>query len=150
MDFPDFNELTEEAIQFHAEEIDFELPNSDAIIHWVKATIAAEGYQLNRLNFIFCNDTYLHQINLTFLDHDTLTDIITFPYHHKGEAIESDLYISIDRIRENAAKFEVSFLTELKRVIIHGVLHLCGYGDKTKQEKQIMRARENFYLTNNQ
>ena len=146
MDFPDFTELAEDAVQFHAEEIDFALPNSEQIVHWIKTTITAENRQLNSLNFIFCKDTYLHKINLEYLNHDTFTDIITFPYTAEGEPIEGDIYISIDRIKENATNFEVTFLKELKRVIIHGVLHLCGYGDKSEAEQKIMTKKENFYL----
>ena len=150
MDFPDFDELAEDAVQFHAEEIDFDLPQSEQTIDWIKATITAEACQLTSLNFIFCQDTYLHKINLAYLDHDTLTDVITFPYTAEGEPIEGDIYISIDRIKENATKFKVPFLKELKRVMIHGVLHLCGYGDKSEEEQKIMRAKENFYLAKNQ
>ena len=150
MDFPDFDELAEDAVQFHAEEIDFDLPQSEQVIDWIKATIVAEESELTSLNFIFCNDTYLHKINLEYLDHDTLTDVITFPYTSEGEPIEGDIYISLDRIKENAAKFKVTFLKELKRVMIHGVLHLCGYGDKSEAEQKIMREKENFYLVKSQ
>ena len=150
MNFPDLDELAEDAIQFHAEAIDFDLPQSEQVIDWIKATISSEACQLTSLNFIFCNDTYLHKINVTYLDHDTLTDVITFPYTSEGAPIEGDIYISIDRIKENATKFDVTFLKELKRVMIHGVLHLCGYGDKSEAEQKIMRAKENFYLDKNQ
>jgi len=150
MDFPDFDELAEDAVQFHAASIDFDLPDKEQIVHWIEATIATEQCKLDRLNFIFCSDTYLHKINVDYLDHDTLTDVITFPYAADGAPIEGDIYISIDRIKENAAKFEVTFLKELKRVMIHGVLHLCGYGDKSEVEQKIMREKENFYLVKNQ
>lgn len=146
MDFPDFDELAEAAVQFHAEAINFVLPDSETISHWIESTIISENCQLNSLNFIFCNDTYLHKINVEFLNHDTLTDVITFPYAAEGEPIEGDIYISIDRIKENANKFNVTFFKELKRVMIHGVLHLCGYGDKNEVEQKIMRTKENFYL----
>jgi len=146
MDFPKFDELIEDLVQYHTEAIDFDLPNSTQITTWVEATIKAEENELSSLNFIFCDDTYLHKINLEYLDHDTLTDVITFPYTDKGAPIEGDIYISIDRIKENATKFEVPFLKELERVMIHGVLHLCGYGDKSKKEEKVMREKENFYL----
>jgi len=149
MDFPDFEELAEDAVQFHAAAIDFDLPNQKQIVQWIEATIAAEQCKLAHLNFIFCTDAYLHKINVDYLDHDTLTDVITFPYAADGEPIEGDIYISIERIKENAAKFEVTFLKELKRVMIHGVLHLCGYGDKSEKEQKIMREKENFYLARN-
>lgn len=146
MEFPKFDESVADLIQYHTEAIDFDLPNSEQITTWIQATITAEGNDLRLLNFIFCDDTYLHKINLEYLDHDTLTDVITFPYTENGAPIEGDIYISVDRIKENAAKFEVTFLKELKRVMIHGVLHLCGYGDKSKQEEKVMREKENLYL----
>jgi len=98
------------------------------------------------LNYIFCSDTYLHKINLEYLKHDTLTDIITFDYSEKKQ-ISGDIFISIDRIKENAPKFNQSTDIELNRVLIHGVLHLLGYKDKTPKEKETMRAKEDFYLT---
>jgi len=98
------------------------------------------------LNYIFCSDTYLHKINLEYLKHDTLTDIITFDYSEKKQ-ISGDIFISIDRIKENALKFNQSTDIELNRVLIHGVLHLLGYKDKTPKEKETMRAKEDFYLT---
>ena len=146
MDFPNFNESTEDLIQYHTEAIDFDLPNSDQLTNWIKATIKTEQNELSTLNFIFCNDAYLHTINVDYLNHDTFTDVITFPYTKADEPIQGDIYISLDRIKENAAKFDVPFLKELKRVMIHGVLHLCGYGDKSEKEAAIMRAKENFYL----
>lgn len=146
MDFPDFAELAEDTVLFHTVEIDFDLPNSPSITEWIKSTIKAEKKEVSTLNFIFCNDQYLHQINVEYLDHDTLTDVITFPYTTLPAPIEGDIYISIDRIQENAKQFKVPFLKELKRVMIHGVLHLCGYGDKSKMEQKVMRAKEDFYL----
>ncbi len=146
MDFPNFNESTEDLIQYHTEAIDFNLPNSDQLTNWIKTTIKTEKNELSTLNFIFCNDTYLHTINVDYLNHDTFTDVITFPYTKADEPIQGDIYISLDRIKENATKFGVPFLKELKRVMIHGVLHLCGYGDKSEKEAAIMRAKENFYL----
>ena len=146
MDFPDFADQDEAVISFHTVEIDFTLSDSGQISDWIENTILAEKKELATLNFIFCNDTYLHKINVDFLDHDTLTDVISFPYTELPAPIIGDIYISIDRIQENADKFNVSFLQELKRVMIHGVLHLCGYGDKTDVEQQIMRDKEDFYL----
>jgi len=147
MDFPKFDEsIEEDLVQYHKEAIDFDLPNSDQITPWIEATIKTEEKELSILNIIFCDDTYLHKINLEYLNHDTLTDVITFPYAKNGAPIEGDIYISIDRIKENATKFDVTFLRELERVMIHGVLHLCGYGDKSKQEEKVMREKENFYL----
>ena len=144
-DFPNFPDFSEETVQFHTEAIDFQLPDSESVVAWIQETISAEQKELVSLNFIFCSDTYLHKMNVEYLDHDTLTDVITFPYSD-DDTIEGDIYISIDRIKENAQIFNVPFLQELKRVIIHGVLHLCGYGDKSKIEQKKMREKENFYL----
>lgn len=146
MDFPDLLDSLELGIQFHVVEVDFELPEEEALTAWIKSSILAEDKQLKRLNFIFCSDAYLHGLNMDYLNHDTLTDIITFPYSNSQEVIEGDIFISIERIKENALSFQVPFMQELKRVIIHGVLHLCGYKDKSKIEKEEMRAKENFYL----
>ena len=146
MEFPNFDESTEDLIQYHTEVIDFDLPKSDQHTTWIQTTIQAEKKELSLLNFIFCDDKYLHKINVDYLDHDTLTDVITFPYTKVDEPIHGDIYISLDRIKENAIKYDVTFLRELERVMIHGVLHLCGYGDKSKEEEKIMREKENFYL----
>ena len=131
-------------LTFHTEDIDFELDNTKKVEQWILQTIENEGGILSFINYIFCSDTYLHRINVEYLDHDTYTDIITFPY--SDETIESDIFISIDRIRENAKTFNVTFERELHRVMIHGVLHLLGYGDKTEEEQKRMRAREDFWL----
>ena len=100
---------------------------------------------MGALNCIFCDDTYLHKLNVEFLKHDTYTDIITFDYSVGNELI-GDVYISVERVKENAGTFDVTFENELKRVLIHGILHLCGYKDKTAQEADEMRAKENKYL----
>jgi rRNA maturation RNase YbeY len=144
MDFPDIKEFEDAPIQFHSEELDFDLPNQEQLSLWIEKTIEQEQKMLQSINFIFCNDAYLHKINLEYLDHDTLTDIITFPYSE--EHIESDIYISVERVKENAQKFNVPFEKELKRVIIHGVLHLCGYKDKEEAEQKLMREKENYYI----
>ena len=132
-------------IDYHIEGIDFDLAQAEMLSNWIKKTIAAEGQVLESLNFIFCSDEYLHKINVDYLNHDTLTDVITFPYSEIN--VEGDIFISIDRIRENAINFDTTFETELHRVMIHGVLHLCGYGDKTEAEAQQMRAKEAEYLS---
>ena len=139
------NQPDEEVIQFHFEDIDFDFSHEDLIRQWIIHTISQEQKNLGNLNFIFCTDPYLHKINIEYLDHDTFTDIITFPYSE--EKIEGDIFISIDRIHENAKTFGVSFTDELHRVIIHGVLHLIGYGDKSPEEKKQMTAKEDQYLT---
>jgi len=131
-------------ILFHTESIDFALSNEDNTKDWIIATITKEEKPQGNLNFIFCNDSYLHNINLEYLNHDTYTDIITFPL--RQDRIEGDIFISIDRIKENATTFNVSFDKELHRVIIHGVLHLIGYKDKSEEEQKTMRMKEDYYL----
>ena len=136
--------MTEKPITFHSEDINFSLNTPEKTIAWIQETIQAEGGNLSSLTFIFCSDPYLHQLNLEHLQHDTYTDIITFPY--SNTELDSDIFISIDRVRENAETFETTFERELHQVMIHGVLHLLGYGDKTEAEQQVMRGREDFWL----
>ncbi len=134
-------------IQFFSEDIDFDLPNKVSVVNWITETLFFEKKSTEGLSIIFCSDKYLHELNVKYLDHDTLTDIITFPYHNDGApVIEGDIFISIDRIKENSKELETSFEDELHRVVIHGVLHLCGYGDKTDEEKKEMRRKENESL----
>ena len=113
---------------------------------YIVSIFRAEGKKIKSLNYIFCSDRALLDINRQFLSHDFYTDIITFDLSETGE-INAEIYISVDRVRENARKLEVSIQSELHRVIFHGVLHLCGYGDKTGSEKSKMRKGEEFYLT---
>ncbi|MFK8103534.1 MAG: rRNA maturation RNase YbeY [Saprospiraceae bacterium] len=138
---PDFPNLEEtDKIEFFAEHIDFQIQEEAGIQQWISKVIEIEDFQLTKLSFIFCSDEYLHEINLKHLNHDTYTDIITFPYSEVK--IEGDIFISIDRVKENAKQFKTSFEDEFCRVVIHGVLHLCGYRDKTPAEKALMRAKE--------
>lgn len=134
------------AIHFFTEDIDFVLKEKAAVRNWIKATIMNEAYALREINFIFCSDEYLLQINREYLNHDTLTDIITFDNSEVPGKIIGDIFISVDRIRENAGKFSVAERDELHRVMIHGVLHLLGYTDKGKKEKAQMTDKENQYL----
>lgn len=133
-------------ISFDSEDISFELENADSMQKWISDTITTEGKSVGEISYIFCSDKYLHKINLEHLDHDTFTDIITFNYCEE-DLINSDIFISIDRIKENAISFKTTFDDELCRVIIHGILHLIGYDDKTDEDKLMMRAKEDFYLT---
>jgi len=135
------------AINFFEEDISFTLKNKTLVKRWITDTILAEGYRLKELNYIFCSDEYLLQINQQYLNHDTLTDIVTFDNSEKPGLITGDIFISIERIQENAMKFKVSETDELHRVIIHGALHLLGYKDKTKTAKAEMTQKEDFYLT---
>ncbi len=134
------------SINFFEEDISFKLKNKTAVKQWVKATIEAEGYKLKELNYIFCSDEYLLKINQQYLDHDTYTDIVTFDNSEKEGVTEGDIFISIDRVRENAVKFNSGEVNELHRVIIHGALHLLGYLDKTAEKKKIMTSKEDHYL----
>lgn len=133
-------------ITFHSEDVDFHLVNEKQIIKWLQNTIKNEGRTVSELSYIFCSDDYLHKMNLEYLNHDTYTDIITFDYT-EGSVVGGDIFISIDRVKENALKFKTEFVNELSRVIVHGVLHLVGYKDKTTKEKGLMRSKEDFYLT---
>lgn len=135
------------SINFFSQKPRFKISNPKKVTTWIKNTIKKEGATLISLNYIFCTDEYLHQMNVQFLKHDTLTDIITFNYNPSKTEIEGEIYISIDRVRENAKSFETDFQTELNRVIIHGVLHLIGYNDKNKSQKVIMREKEDTYLS---
>ena len=134
------------AIRFFEEDITYQLKHKPALKNWIKEAIISEGYFLKELNYIFCSDQYLLQVNRQYLDHDTYTDIITFDNSEVEKLIVGDIFISIDRIRENAAKFNVTEADELHRVIIHGALHLLGYKDKTPVTKQKMTQKEDFYL----
>jgi|688.fasta_scaffold08890_4 rRNA maturation RNase YbeY len=140
-------EMDEETspISFFSEDIAFEHQHTDKITPWIEHTIEKYACNLSFINFIFCSDDYLHQLNVSYLDHDTLTDIITFPYTTPPQ-IEGDIFISIERVRDNAATYKVNFEEELLRVIIHGVLHLCGFKDKTPTEKEEMDQKENEAL----
>ena len=134
------------AIHFFEEDIRFKLKDKNKVKAWVKSAIVSEGYKLQEINYIFCSDAYLLQINRQYLDHDTYTDIITFDNSEKEKVITGDIFISIDRIRENATKFDTGLVNELNRVIIHGALHLLGYTDKTAENKKIMTSKEDHYL----
>ncbi len=126
-------------------ETDFNLKNETTTEKWILEAVDEEGFEVGEINYIFCNDEYLHKINVEFLQHDTLTDIISFDYT-LGKLIGGDIFISIERVKDNAKDFNVSFEEELHRVLIHGILHYMGYKDKTDEEKQLMRAKENYYL----
>lgn len=120
---------------------DFKLTNEEVVRTWISSIIASEGYAEGDINYVFCDDDYLLNINKEFLHHDTLTDIISFDYS-LGTQIHGEIYISTDRVSENAASFETDFIHELHRVIIHGILHYCGYKDKTDAQAAEMRSKE--------
>tara|TARA_B110000503_G_scaffold143675_1_gene246895 strand:+ start:7220 stop:7648 length:429 start_codon:yes stop_codon:yes gene_type:complete len=134
------------SIIFHVEDVDTPSLTEVSIAKWVNNSVDSENKQLGTVNCILCSDEYLLKINKTYLNHDTFTDIVTFNYV-ENDVISGDLFISLDRVKENAITFSVDYLQELRRVIIHGVLHLIGYNDKTPREAEEIRAKEDFYLT---
>jgi rRNA maturation RNase YbeY len=134
------------AIQFFEEDISYKLKNKALVRQWIKDTIIAEGFKLKELTYVFCSDAYLLPMNQQYLDHDTYTDIITFDNSEVEGDITGDIFISVERVRENAAKFKISETDELHRVIIHGALHLLGYTDKSIVTKQKMTQKEDEYL----
>jgi rRNA maturation RNase YbeY len=122
-------------------ETDFNLDNEEATAAWLGNVITSEKKKEGEINYIFCDDEYLHKINVEYLDHDTLTDIISFDYS-MGNELHGDIFVSIERVKDNAADFNVSFEEELKRVLVHGILHYCGYKDKGESEELLMRSKE--------
>jgi probable rRNA maturation factor len=122
-------------------ETEFELPNEDQLSNWLSQVILSENKKEGDINYIFCDDEYLLNINQQYLDHDTLTDIISFDYS-VGNELHGDIFVSIERVRENAQDFNVTFDEELKRVLVHGVLHYCGFKDKSEEDEKLMRQKE--------
>jgi probable rRNA maturation factor len=122
-------------------ETDFTLGDEQAFSDWLSAVIVSEKKNEGEINYIFCDDEYLHKINIEYLDHDTLTDIISFDYT-VGNELNGDIFVSVERVADNARDFNVSFAEELKRVLSHGILHYCGYKDKSEEEAQLMRQKE--------
>ena len=127
-------------------ETDFKLENESVISDWISGVVVSESFKVGEINYVFCDDEYLHKLNLEFLNHDTLTDIISFDYS-VGKVLQGDIFISIERVIDNAKDFDVGFSTELNRVIVHGVLHYCGYKDKVEDDAMVMREKENYYLS---
>lgn len=159
-----------QTINFFSEDIQFDLPNKKKVTSWITKAIKNEGFAVNQLNFIFCSVNYLQNLNRKYLNHDTSTDVLTFDHTGMGNkeqgtrgegkvaknapglpgtpcAIEGDIFISIDRVKENARDYKNSFPDELARVMIHGVLHLLGYSDKTDKGKALMGEKEDACLS---
>jgi probable rRNA maturation factor len=134
------------AVNFFTEDLNYTLKQKTRIRSWLLDTITAEGYALEELNFILCSDDYLLKINQQYLDHDTYTDVITFDNSETPKTIVGDIFISMERIQENAKSFKSTVFEELSRVMVHGTLHLLGYKDKSKTDKSLMTAREDHYL----
>ena len=133
-------------IYFFNEDVVFNLLHRTEIKQWINNVISQENKTLHNINYIFCSDNYLININIKYLNHNTLTDIITFDQSDNKDNINGDIYISIDRVKENSLKFKQNLYSELLRVMIHGILHLCGYKDKSSKDKKIMREKEDLYL----
>ncbi len=145
MHFPDLPaEEPESPVSFHFEEVEFELPDAQMLTDWLQAVAASEGKDFVEVNYIFCSDERLREMNVEFLDHDYYTDVITFPY--SDDAVHGDVFISSERVTDNAQTLGVPFEHELCRVLVHSVLHLAGYLDKTEEAELVMREREDFYL----
>ena len=134
------------AISFFSEEIKFDLPQKLRRKSWLKKIAQSEDFKIGELNYIFCSDEYLYQINVDYLRHHTYTDIITFDNSEEEKVLEGDIFISIDRVRENALKHQQDETTELSRVISHGIFHLMGYKDKSQEESKAMKAREELAI----
>ena len=135
------------AISFFTESVSYNLPQKLKVKKWIKATIEREDFKLQELNFIFCSDEYLLGINQQYLNHDTYTDIITFDNSEEEKQIVSDIFISIERVKENAKTFKTLEFDEVCRIMIHGTLHLLGYKDKGKAAKSLMTQKEDEYLS---
>lgn len=135
------------SVRYFSADIDFKISYPRKTIKWIIATAKKEKATIKSINYIFCSDNYLLDLNQSFLKHNTLTDIITFDYSESKNALEGEIYISIERVAENAVKFNKPIEEELRRVVIHGVLHPIGYKDKKKEEKELMRKKEETYLS---
>ena len=133
-------------IRYFCEDIKFVFKDRRTPGRWLKMVAGSEVKKLGNISVIFCSDNYILDVNLRYLSHDYFTDIITFDYC-EGDTLSGDLFISIDSVRENAVEYGVEFLDELYRVMVHGVLHLAGYDDRTPQEQKIMRSKEDYYLS---
>ena len=133
-------------IHFISEQIDFTLKQKTKLRRWIKSTVDHNHKKLHLINYIFTSDNYLLKINKQYLDHETLTDIITFDQSSNPNLVEADIFISIERVKENAENLNVLFSDELHRVMIHGILHILGFNDKVESEMKEMRKKENHYL----
>jgi probable rRNA maturation factor len=127
-------------IEFFSEN-EFDLPSSEALAEWITRVAKREGFEIGEVAYVFCNDDYLHRLNVDYLGHDSFTDIISFDYS-LGKKIHGEIYISTERVKDNTKIYNTTFLDELHRVMIHGILHFCGYKDKTESEAQQMRKKE--------
>lgn len=148
MQFPQIESLEtpQQPVQFFFEDAMFDLPDEAMLREWLMSVAAAEGKIIFEVNYIFCSDEHLRDINVEFLDHDYYTDIITFDYSEGASTLRGEIYISAERVADNAQTHGVPFLRELCRIMAHGVLHMAGFGYKTPEQEALMRAKEDFYL----
>ena len=145
MHFPDLpTDAPEAPVSFHFEDVAFELPDAQMLSDWLQGVAESESKEFVEVSYIFCSDERLREMNVEFLDHDYYTDVITFPYAE--DAVHGDVFVSSERVADNAQALGVPFEHELCRVLVHGVLHLAGYPDKTEDAARVMREREDFYL----
>lgn len=133
-------------IRFFNEDVAYKLPQKQATRQWLKQQAEREGYAVGDLNYIFCSDEHLLQVNRDYLQHDYYTDIITFDQSEEEGKIEGDIFVSVERVADNAVQMGVAAEQEMRRVLAHGFLHLCGYGDKTDEEVKQMRHKEDEWL----
>lgn len=144
-DLPNLEAEEKEGILFDSLDDNFRLQEQAKLSAWIEAVVAKEDCTIHTLQYVFCDDDYLHELNVAYLDHDTLTDVITFPYALPPE-VHGDVFISLERVKENALELNISFEEELHRVMIHGALHLCGYQDKADADTALMRIKEDEAL----
>lgn len=134
------------AINFFLQDVNIDLKNRNKIREWLKNVADSEKCKISNLNYIFCTDSYLLGINQNFLNHNTLTDVISFDYSVRKDELQGEIYISTERVKDNSKEYNVIFIEELKRVMVHGLLHLIGYEDDSEDKKKIMREKEDYYL----
>lgn len=134
-------------VEYFSQDVSFKIKAPRKTAQWLRSVVEKENKGLTHLNYIFCSDKFLLSLNDRYLNHKTLTDIITFDYSDEADKIEGDIFISVDRVRDNAQALDNTFEDELHRVMVHGVLHLSGYGDKSPEEKSRMRKKEDAYLS---
>lgn len=133
------------SINFFNEDVPLPKLKKRKLVNWIKKVILSEGKKIGEISFIFCSDNYLLEVNKKYLDHDYYTDIITFDYV-EDDIIQGDIFVSVDRVKENSVTFMANFEDEIHRILIHGILHLLGYKDKVKKDKYLMTTKEDFYL----
>ena len=139
--------MPQKAIKFFLQDVNYRIEQKNKIRNWISEALSAENKRFKEISYIICSDSFLLELNKDFLKHNSLTDVITFNLSVDDDNIIGEIYISIDRVKENSKQYGVKLQEELKRVMIHGLLHLVGYNDITKQEKIMMRKKEDYYLS---